>query len=186
MVDTAEGCAANQPNLDRLRVKHRLLMRNPYEVQQYRVLHTHLYGQWTDLLESSVEVDLGVLVGCESSLAAPQHISTVFYCERTDQLPIDPSQTLHLDDELCWGKGEMADGRSPSVCLITAVQMEGSALLLVWLALLLTGFAGHLCRGELPGPLRWQDGFPLTTVLQKVELTLRFENFDMNMCSSHS
>lgn len=36
-VDTAEGCAAVQPNLDRLRVKHRLLMRNLYEVQQGQV-----------------------------------------------------------------------------------------------------------------------------------------------------
>lgn len=36
----------------------------------------------------------------------------VFYCERTDQLPIDPSQTLHLDDELSWRKKEMVDGRS--------------------------------------------------------------------------
>lgn len=69
----------------------------------------------------------------------------VFYCERTDQLPIDPSQTLHLDNELSWRKKEMADGRSPSVWLITATQMEGSALLLVWLAMLLTGFAGHSC-----------------------------------------
>lgn len=55
---------------------------------KYRVLHlrrnnhTHLYGQWADLLESSVEIDLGVLasqqVGCESFLAAPQHIYHCF------------------------------------------------------------------------------------------------------------
>lgn len=137
-----------------------------------------------------MEIDLGVLTANSLAVSHPWlPLSTfliAFYCERTDQLPIAPSQTLHLDDELSWGKEEMADGRSPSVCLITSIRREGSALLLLWLALLLTGFAGHLCRGELPGPLRWQNGFPLTTVLQKVELPLRFENFDMNTCSSHS